>query len=266
LHRKRKNDIIRYRLFLKVEKRIQIMSGHSKFANIKHKKEKNDAAKGKIFTMIGRELAVAVKEGGPDPANNFKLAQVVAKAKANNMPNDTIERGIKKAAGDGNSVNYETATYEGYGPSGTAIIVKCLTDNKNRTAANVRNAFTKGQGSIGTQGCVSYMFDEKGQIIIDKEECDMDADDLMMQALDAGAEDFADEEDSYEITTAPADFEAVRAALEEAGITMASAEVTMIPQTYVTLTDEADITNIGRILDLLDDDDDVQEVYHNWEE
>ena len=253
-------------LFLKVEKRIQIMSGHSKFANIKHKKEKNDAAKGKIFTMIGRELAVAVKEGGPDPANNFKLAQVVAKAKANNMPNDTIERGIKKAAGDGNSVNYETATYEGYGPSGTAIIVKCLTDNKNRTAANVRNAFTKGQGSIGTQGCVSYMFDEKGQIIIDKEECDMDADDLMMQALDAGAEDFADEDDSYEITTAPADFDAVRAALEEAGITMASAEVTMIPQTYVTLTDEADITNIGRILDLLDDDDDVQEVYHNWEE
>lgn len=242
------------------------MSGHSKFANIKHKKEKNDAAKGKIFTMIGRELAVAVKEGGPDPANNFKLAQVVAKAKANNMPNDTIERGIKKAAGDGNSVNYETATYEGYGPSGTAIIVKCLTDNKNRTAANVRNAFTKGQGSIGTQGCVSYMFDEKGQIIIDKEECDMDADDLMMKALDAGAEDFADEDDSYEITTAPADFDAVRAALEEAGITMASAEVTMIPQTYVTLTDEADITNIGRILDLLDDDDDVQEVYHNWEE
>ena len=242
------------------------MSGHSKFANIKHKKEKNDAAKGKIFTMIGRELAVAVKEGGPDPANNFKLAQVVAKAKANNMPNDTIERGIKKAAGDGNSVNYETATYEGYGPSGTAIIVKCLTDNKNRTAANVRNAFTKGHGSIGTQGCVSYMFDEKGQIIIDKEECDMDADDLMMQALDAGAENFADEEDSYEITTAPADFDAVRAALEEAGITMASAEVTMIPQTYVTLRDEADITNIGRILDLLDDDDDVQEVYHNWEE
>lgn len=153
-------------------------------------KRKNDAAKGKIFTMIGREIAVAVKEGGPDPANNFKLAQVIAKAKSNNMPNDTIERGIKKAAGDGNSVNYETTTYEGYGPSGTAIIVKCLTDNKNRTAANVRNAFTKGQGSIGTQGCVSYMFDEKGQIIIDKEECDMDGDDLMMLALDAGAEDF----------------------------------------------------------------------------
>ena len=242
------------------------MSGHSKFANIKHKKEKNDAAKGKIFTMIGREIAVAVKEGGPDPANNFKLAQVIAKAKSNNMPNDTIERGIKKAAGDGSGVNYETCTDEGYGPSGTAIIVKCLTDNKNRTAANVRNCFTKGQGSIGTQGCVSYMFDEKGQIIIDKEECDMDADDLMMIALDAGADDFSEEEDSFEITTAPSDFDAVHKALEEAGVAMVSAEVSMIPQTYVTLTEEADIINIGRILDLLDDDDDVQEVYHNWEE
>lgn len=242
------------------------MSGHSKFANIKHKKEKNDAAKGKIFTMIGREIAVAVKEGGPDPSNNFKLAQVIAKAKANNVPNDTIDRGIKKAAGEAGSVNYETATYEGYGPSGTAIIVKCLTDNKNRTAANVRNCFTKGQGSIGTQGCVSYMFDEKGQIIIDKEECEMDADDLMMLALDAGAEDFSEEDDSFEIITAPGDFDAVRTALEEAKIAMASAEVTMIPQNYVTLTEEADIINIGRILDLLDDDDDVQEVYHNWEE
>ena len=242
------------------------MSGHSKFANIKHKKEKNDAAKGKIFTMIGREIAVAVKDGGPDPANNFKLAQVIAKAKANNMPNDTIESGIKKAAGDGNNVNYETTTYEGYGPSGTAIIVKCLTDNKNRTAANVRNAFTKGQGSIGTQGCVSYMFDEKGQIIIDKEECEMDADELMMLVLDAGAEDFADEEDSFEIITDPSDFDAVHKAIEDAGIEMVSAEVSMIPQTYVTLSEDADITNIRRILDLLDDDDDVQEVYHNWEE
>ena len=242
------------------------MSGHSKFANIRAKKEKNDAAKGKAFTVIGREIAVAVKEGGPNPENNSKLRDVIAKAKANNMPNDTIERGIKKAAGDLENVNFSYNTYEGYGPGGIAIIVKCLTDNNNRTAGNVRSAFTKGGGSIGVTGCVSYMFDEKGQIIIDKEECDMDADDLMMQALDAGAEDFADEEDSYEITTAPADFDAVRAALEEAGITMASAEVTMIPQTYVTLTDEADITNIGRILDLLDDDDDVQEVYHNWEE
>ena len=242
------------------------MSGHSKFANIKHKKEKNDAAKGKIFTMIGREIAVAVKDGGPDPSNNFKLAQVIAKAKANNMPTDTIERGIKKAAGDSNGVNYETTTYEGYGPSGTAIIVKCLTDNKNRTAANVRNCFTKGQVSIGTQGCVSYMFDEKGQIIIDKEECEMDADELMMLVLDAGAEDFADEEDSFEIITDPSDFDAVHKAIEDAGIEMVSAEVSMIPQTYVTLSEDADITNIRRILDLLDDDDDVQEVYHNWEE
>lgn len=242
------------------------MSGHSKFANIKHKKEKNDAAKGKIFTIIGREIAVAVKEGGSDPANNYKLAQVIAKAKANNMPNDTIDRGIKKAAGEGNNVNYEYCTYEGYGPSGTAIIVKCLTDNKNRTAANVRNAFTKGHGSIGTQGCVSYMFDEKGQIIIDKEECDMEADDLMMIALDAGAEDFAEEEDSFEVLTTPDDFETVRVALEEQKVPMAQAEVTMIPQNYVELTAEDDLTNINRILDLLDADDDVQEVYHNWDE
>lgn len=242
------------------------MSGHSKFANIKHKKEKNDAAKGKIFTVIGREIAVAVKEGGPDPANNYKLAQIIAKAKSNNMPNDTIERGIKKASGEGSSVNYEYCTYEGYGPSGTAIIVKCLTDNKNRTASNVRNAFTKGNGSIGTQGCVSYMFDEKGQILIDREECDMDADELMMIAIDAGADDFVEEEDSYEVTTAPDDLEPVRKALEDAGVVMASAEVSMIPQTYVTLTDEADLKNINKILDLLDDDDDVQEVYHNWEE
>ena len=242
------------------------MSGHSKFANIKHKKEKNDAAKGKIFTIIGREIAVAVKEGGPDPANNYKLAQVIAKAKSNNMPNDTIERGIKKASGEGSNVNYEYATYEGYGPSGTAIIVKCLTDNKNRTASNVRNAFTKGNGSIGTQGCVSYMFDEKGQILIDKEECDMDADDLMMIALDAGAEDFSEEDDSYEVTTLPTELETVRKALEEANIPMASAEVSMIPQTYVTLTDETDLKNINKILDLLDAEDDVQEVYHNCEE
>ena len=242
------------------------MSGHSKFANIKHKKEKNDAAKGKIFTIIGREIAIAVKEGGPDPANNSKLRDVIAKAKANNMPNDTIDRGIKKAAGSADAVNYETVTYEGYGPSGTAIIVKALTDNKNRTAANVRNAFTKGQGSIGTQGCVSYMFDEKGQIIIAKEECDMDADDLMMLALDAGADDFNEEEEDYEILTAPDAFSQVRETLEKENIPMANAEVTMLPQTYVELSDEKDLTNIQRILDLLDEDDDVQEVYHNWDE
>ena len=242
------------------------MSGHSKFANIKHKKEKNDAAKGKIFTIIGREIAVAVKEGGPDPANNSKLRDVIAKAKSNNMPNDTIERGIKKAAGDAGSVNYVSITYEGYGPNGTAIIVNALTDNKNRTASNVRNAFTKGGGNVGTTGCVSYMFDEKGQIIIDKEECSMDADELMMLALDAGAEDFAEEEDSFEIITAPADFSMVREALEKDGIPMASAEVTMIPQNYVELSSDDDIKKMNKILDLLDEDDDVQSVYHNWDE
>jgi YebC/PmpR family DNA-binding regulatory protein len=242
------------------------MSGHSKFANIKHKKEKNDAAKGKIFTIIGREIAVAVKEGGPDPNNNSRLRDVIAKAKANNMPNDTIDRGIKKAAGDANSVNYEYVSYEGYGPNGIAIIVDALTDNKNRTAANVRSAFTKGYGNVGTPGCVSFMFDKKGQIIIDKEECEMDPDDLMMAALDAGAEDFSDEEDSYEILTDPDTFSDVRQALEEQGIKMAEAEVTMIPQTWVTLTDETSIKNIQKTLDLLDEDDDVQAVYHNWDE
>ena len=243
------------------------MSGHSKFANIKHKKEKNDAAKGKIFTKICKELAVAVKEGGSaDPANNSRLRDVIAKAKSNNMPNDTIERNIKKAAGEGGSADYEHITYEGYGPNGTAIIVETLTDNKNRTASNVKSAFTKGNGNVGTPGCVSFMFDRKGQIIVDKEEYDGDADDLMMQALDAGAEDFAEEDDSFEILTDPDDFSEVREALEEAGIHMASAEVTMIPQTYVELTDPKDIQNIQKTLDLLDDDDDVQDVYHNWDE
>ena len=226
------------------------MSGHSKFANIKHKKEKNDAAKGKVFTKIGREIAVAVKEGGgADPANNSRLRDAIAKAKANNMPNDNIDRSIKKAAGDGDANNYEHIVYEGYGPNGTA-----------------RSAFTKGKGNIGTSGCVSFMFDQKGQIIVDKEECELDADDLMMQALDAGAEDFSEEEDSFEILTDPNDFSEVRLALEEAGIPMASAEVTMIPQTWVTLDNEEDIKNIQKTLDLLEDDDDVQEVYHNWEE
>ena len=225
------------------------MSGHSKFANIKHKKEKNDAKKGKIFTVIGRELAVAVKEGGPDPNNNSKLRDVIAKAKANNMPNDTIDRGIKKAAGNVDAVNYVSITYEGYGPSGTAIIVEALTDNKNRTASNVRNAFTKGNGNVGTTGCVSYMFET-----------------FMMLALDAGAEDFNEEEDSYEIVTAQEDFSQVREALEKEGVPMAQAEVTMIPQNYVELSDENDLKMFNRILDLLDEDDDVQAVYHNVEE
>lgn len=242
------------------------MSGHSKFSNIKHKKEKNDAAKGKIFTVIGREIVVAVKEGGPDPENNSKLRDVIAKAKANNMPNDTIERGIKRAAGDASTASYEAVTYEGYGPNGVAIIVDALTDNKNRTAANVRSAFTKGKGSVGTQGCVSYMFQTKGQILIDKEECQLDPDDLMMMALDAGAEDFNEEEDSFEILTAPEDFTAVREALEKEGVLMAEADVTKIPDTYVELTDEEAIKNLGKTLDLLEEDDDVQQVYHNWDE
>ena len=242
------------------------MSGHSKFANIKHKKEKNDAAKGKIFTVIGREIAVAVKEGGPDPANNSKLRDVIAKAKANNMPNDTIERGIKKAAGDAESVNYVQNTYEGYGPSGIAIIVETLTDNKNRTAANVRAAFSKGKGNIGTSGCVSFMFQKKGQIIVSKEDYETDPDEFMMLALDAGAEDFVEEEDSYEIVTDPDDFSKVREALEAESIEMASAEVTMIPNTMVELASEDDIKNLQKTLDLLEEDDDVQDVWHNWNE
>ena len=182
------------------------------------------------------------------------------------MPNDTIERSIKKAAGAEDGVNYEAVTYEGYGPNGVAVIVEALTDNRNRTSANVRNAFTKGNGNMGTSGCVSFMFDEKGLIVIDREEVEMEEDELMMTAIEAGAEDFAAEEDSFEITTAPDDFSAVREALEAAGIPMASAEVTMIPQTYTELTNEEDIKKMNKLLDLLDDDDDVQNVYHNWDE
>ena len=241
------------------------MSGHSKFANIAHKKAANDAAKGKIFTRLGKEIMVAVKEGGPDVNNNSKLRQVVAKAKASNMPNDTIDRAIKKAASS-DMTDYESVTYEGYGPNGTAIIVEALTDNRNRAASNIRNAFTKGGGNVGTPGCVSFMFDKKGQMIVAKEECDKDADELMMMALDAGAEDFSEEDDCYEITTAPDDFDAVNEALTNDGITFASAEVTMIPQTYVELTSEDDLKKMRRILALLDEEDDVQNVSHNWDE
>ena len=225
------------------------MSGHSKFANIAHKKAANDAAKGKIFTRLGKEIMVAVKEGGPDVNNNSKLRQVVTKCKAANMPNDTIDRAIKKAASTDMS-DFESVTYEGYGPNGTAIIVEALTDNRNRAASNIRNAFTKGGGNVGTPGCVSFMFDNKGQIIVDKEECDKDADDLMMLALDAGADDFGTVSD----------------ALSNEGVTFASAEVTMIPQTMVELTSEDDIKKMRRILALLDEEDDVQNVYHNWDE
>ena len=242
------------------------MSGHSKFANIKHKKEKNDAAKGKVFTVIGRELAVAVKAGGPDPASNSRLRDAIAKAKSNNMPNDTIDKAIKKAAGNLEAVNYEAITYEGSGPKGIAVIVETLTDNKNRSAANVRSAFTKGGGNMGTSGCVSFMFDEKGQIIIDTTEEDIDTDELEMIAIEAGAEDISIEDDGIEIITNPEDFSQVREAIEKAGIPMAEASVTMIPQTYTSLTDEEDIKKMNRLLDLLDEDDDVKNVYHNWEE
>ena len=242
------------------------MAGHSKFSNIKHKKEKNDAAKGKIFTMLGREISVAVKAGGTDPASNGKLRDIIAKAKRSNMPMDTIERSIKKAGGGEGDVDYETIVYEGYGPNGVAVIVETLTDNRNRAAANVRNAFTKGGGNMGTSGCVSFMFDEKGLIIIDKEEVEIEEEKLMMIALEAGAEDFLAEEDSYEITTVPKDLEGVRETLEGAGVSMVSAEVTMIPQTYTELKDDEDIKKMNKLLDLLDEEDDVQNVYHNWDE
>ncbi|MCD7905124.1 MAG: YebC/PmpR family DNA-binding transcriptional regulator [Clostridiales bacterium] len=243
------------------------MSGHSKFANIKHKKEKNDAAKGKIFTVIGKEIAIAVKAGGANPDSNSKLRDVIAKAKSNNMPNDTIERSIKKAAGNLSAVNYESIRYEGYGPRGVAVIVDVLTDNKNRSAANVRAAFTKGGGNMGTTGCVSFMFDEKGQIIIPKDEDEeIDEEELMMAALDAGAEDFLSEDDCFEIITDPDDFSSVREALEAAGYEPEEAEITMIPQTYTELTDEDDIKKMNKLLDMLDEDDDVKNVYHNLDE
>lgn len=241
------------------------MSGHSKFANIKHKKERNDAAKGKIFTILGRELAVAVKSGGPDPASNSRLRDAIAKAKSNNMPNDTIDRSIKKAAGNLNAVNYESITYEGYGPRGVAVIVETLTDNKNRTAANVRSAFTKGGGNMGTTGCVGFMFDERGQIMVEKGD-GVDGDSIMMLALEAGAADINEEEEGYEIITEPDNFSAVREALEKEGIPMAEAAVTMLPQTYTELADEDDIKKMNRLLELLEEDDDVKNVYHNWDE
>lgn len=241
------------------------MSGHSKFANIKHKKERNDSAKGKVFTRLGRELAVAVKTGGADPSINGKLRDIIIKAKSNNMPNDTIDRSIKKAAGEDASIIYESITYEGYGPSGVAIIVEVITDNRNRAAANVKNAFTKGGGNVGTPGCVSFMFDEKGQIMIEND-INLDADEVMMIALDAGAEDFSIEEEGFEVLTAPEDFSAVRQALEDSGIIMVSAEVTRIPQTWVELKSPEDIKKMNKILDLLDEEDDVQNVYNNWDE
>ena len=241
------------------------MSGHSKFANIKPKKEKTDAQRGKILTKLGRELMVAIKEGGPDPESNSKLRDVIAKCKSNNMPNDTIQRSIKKASGEDSSIVYEPITYEGYGPGGIAVIVECLTENKNRTAANVRHAFSKNGGNMGTSGCVSFMFDKKGQIIVELED-GMDEEELMMTALDAGAEDFEAEDGTCEILTDPDNFSEVYAALEAAGITIASGEVTMIPQTMAETDDPAIVASMEKMIDMLEDDDDVQNVYHNWDE
>ena len=241
------------------------MSGHSKWHNIAAKKGKADAARGKIFTKLGREILVAVKQGGPDPAGNSKLKDVIAKCKANNMPNDTINNAIKKASGEGSSAVYEEITYEGYGANGVAVIINASTDNKNRTAADVRHMFDKSGGNLGTSGCVSYMFEKKGVIVIEKEGCKLGEDDLMMLAIEAGAEDFSAEEEVFEITTAPNDFTAVTEKLSAEGITFLEAGVQMVPSTYVQL-DEKGAEKMQRLIDNLEDLDDVVEVFHNWEE
>lgn len=240
------------------------MSGHSKWANIKHKKEKTDAQKAKIFTKLGRELAVVVKQGGPDPNSNFKLKDVIAKAKAANMPNDNITRCIKKAAGEGGGDDYEEITYEGYGPKGVAVIVETLTNNRNRTGGDVRHYFDKFHGNLGTNGCVSWMFDKKGIIVIDREGLE-DEEAVMMDALDCGGEDFSAEEEFYEIVTAPEDFSSVLEALEERGYSASSAEISMIPQNYIKLTEEDDVKFMDKLLEALEENEDVQNVYHNWE-
>lgn len=240
------------------------MSGHSKWSNIKHKKEKTDAQKGKIFTKIGREISVVVKSGGPDPASNSKLKDVIAKARSVNMPNDNIQRCIKKAAGEGDANNYEDITYEGYGPRGVAVIVESLTDNRNRTGGDMKHYFDKFGGNLGATGCVSWMFDRKGIIIVGNEDGDIDEEALMTDALEAGAEDFSPEEGYFEIVTAPEDFAAVNDALADK-YTFTSAEITMVPQNYIKLTDPEDIKLMNKLLDMLEDNDDVQNVYHNWE-
>lgn len=239
------------------------MSGHSKWANIKNKKAKTDAVRGKIFTKIGRELAMAVKQGGgPDPNTNGKLRDVIAKAKACNMPNDNISRSIKRAAGEGEGSSYEEITYEGYGVSGVAVIVDVLTDNRNRTASEMRHLFDKFGNGMGNSGCVAWMFDKKGVIVIERTD-EMDEDEVMMTALDAGAEDFAAEDDAFEITTDPNDFSAVREALEAAGYSFISAEVDMIPQNTIAVSDEETAMKINRLIENLEDNDDVQNVWHN---
>lgn len=240
------------------------MSGHSKWSNIKHKKEKTDAAKAKVFTKIGKEITIAVKEGGADPASNSKLRDLITKAKANNVPNDNIERTIKKAAGSEN-VNYEEISYEGYGPSGVAVIVETTTDNRNRTAGNVRAAFNKYHGNLGQSGSVSFLFDEKGVIEITDEDEEIDEDTLMETALEAGAADFVADEGVYTIYTEPDDVIAVAEELEKAGYTLSSADKAKVPQTTVSLSNEDDIKFMGLLIDTLEEDDDVMNVYHNWD-
>ena len=239
------------------------MSGHSKWANIKRKKEATDGARAKIFTKIGREMAVVVKEGGQDPANNAKLRDLIAKAKANNVPNDNIERIIKKASGDGDKNNYETMVYEGYGPCGVAVIVECLTDNKNRTAGDVRHYFDKFGGNLGTSGCVSFMFSDQGTVIIENNGADEDK--IMEDCFEAGADDFSIEDEVIEIVCGPNDVSAVSEALTNMGYKVVSAEAEKVPSNYTKLEDEEAIRKMNLLLDTLEDNDDVQNVYHNWE-
>lgn len=239
------------------------MAGHSKWSTIKRKKGANDAQRAKIFTKIAREITVVVKAGGPDPESNSKLKDVIAKARANNMPNENIMRTIKKAAGETGGENYEQITYEGYGPSGVAVIVETLTDNRNRTAGEMRHYFDKFGGNLGQTGCVSFLFDRKGIIIIE-EDAAVDEDTLMLDAIDAGAEDFSSEDGYYEITTTPEALGTVRDSLEAKGYRLSSAEVEMVPKTTTNLTDEGEIKNMTRLLEMLEDNDDVQNVYHNW--
>ena len=241
------------------------MSGHSKWNNIKRKKEKTDGARAKVFTKIGREIAVAVKEGGGNPASNSKLAALIAKAKANSVPNDNIQRIIKRAEG-GDKTEYEAITYEGYGPGGVAVIVEALTDNRQRTAPEVRHYFDKYGKGMGAQGCVSWSFDRKGVIIIDNEDGDYDEDAVMMDALDAGADDFNAEDNVFEITTDPDAFNDVVKALEEKNYAFVSADISLVPQTYVKLESDEDIKNMEKLLDMLDDNEDVQNTYHNWDQ
>ncbi len=240
------------------------MAGHSKWANIKHRKGKQDAKRAKIFTKLGRYIMVAAREGGSDPEYNVALKTAIEKAKAANMPNDNIERAIKKGAGELDGVNYDEITYEGYGPGGVAVFVEVLTDNRNRAAADIRHYFTKCGGNLGANGCVSFMFDRKGVLIIDKEE-GMDEEEIMLQAIDAGAEDFSAEEEYFEITTSPEEFAKVRDGLKEAGYNFSTAEISYIPQNYQKLEKEEDIKNMNKLIDMLEDNDDVQNVYHNWD-